>query len=172
MNNLNQIIQDIIHRGGTLRDSMNALADELLTPVASLKITAEQIIDSMCNDPNMWATHGMPPEHKLKRLETEITAALMSYRAKTLLLENEAHKLWEAYNLYAATGSAGGMFERHMWPSIKAIRELTQYRNEVVVPTRKPRARIEAERIETPPPAKRPRVRLDDTPVKLERARL
>lgn len=37
---------------------------------------AEELIDKLCNDPEMWATHGMPGVEKLDRLQMEIAEAI------------------------------------------------------------------------------------------------
>lgn len=36
---------------------------------------AKEVLSKLLSDPEMWATHGMPPEGKLRRLEDEFTAA-------------------------------------------------------------------------------------------------
>ncbi len=45
---------------------------------------AKELVDDLCNDPEVWATHGMPGETKLAIIEVKIaqaiTAALISDR--------------------------------------------------------------------------------------------
>lgn len=36
---------------------------------------AREVLTRLCSDPEMWATHGIPGDAKLKRLENELTAA-------------------------------------------------------------------------------------------------
>ena len=50
---------------------------EQLVAAAELeaRTKARDVIDRLCRDPQMWATHGMPGDGKLQRLEDEFTAA-------------------------------------------------------------------------------------------------
>lgn len=57
---------------GEIRSELRLLAG----PPARWK--AREIVYNLCEDPEMWATHGCPPFHKLQRLEDEFTAAIES----------------------------------------------------------------------------------------------
>ncbi len=42
--------------------------------------TANRLVDDWLRDPDMWATHGCPPEHKLHRMVRDIGATLIGQR--------------------------------------------------------------------------------------------
>lgn len=52
---------------------------ELLPPHVE---AARTVIEKLCADPEMWATHGCPSEHKLAILEREIAAAILAVRSE------------------------------------------------------------------------------------------
>jgi len=39
-------------------------------------IAADALIEKWCIDPDMWATHGLPPDHKLERMARDIAETL------------------------------------------------------------------------------------------------
>ena len=45
------------------------------------QIVAARLVDELCTDPEVWATHGMPPEEKLDILQKRIAAALVAFRS-------------------------------------------------------------------------------------------
>lgn len=38
----------------------------------NLNDMAQEAIERLCADPEVWATHGLPPEHKLERVKEEM----------------------------------------------------------------------------------------------------
>lgn len=44
--------------------------------LGSERLRARQMIERLCEDPEMWGTHGQPGEAKLNRLEMEIAKLL------------------------------------------------------------------------------------------------
>lgn len=72
-----KLCDETLDPSGHLLGLVRARAAEIGLPPSRQK--AREVLDRLLADPEMWATHGVPPEHKLKRLEDELTAAFQEH---------------------------------------------------------------------------------------------
>lgn len=74
--NIARLCDETLDPAGSLLELVMAEAAAIGLPPSRQK--AQEVIVKLCNDPEMWATHGCPSEHKLKKLEDELTFAFRS----------------------------------------------------------------------------------------------
>lgn len=76
--------------------TLKAMLARLPTPTVAARKEAKEIINRLCADPAMWATHGMPGDVKLQRLEDEFTAVLGRPALPDTLTDEMVEAIWGA----------------------------------------------------------------------------